>query len=194
MLRPVNQTIINQIRQVSHYFRSKLLIPAYSPPSKSPSSNENATKCHSHSILEHNGFISDSNVSGPGLISTLPMGSRVLNKLSALVRDEMNTAGGQEIEMPSLCDLSLWKKTGRDEAMGHELLRVNDRKEKSLCLCPTHEEVVTSLVARHIKSLNAEFLNGNSLRMYQITRKYRDESKPRHGLFRAREFIMKVKI
>lgn len=192
MLRRVNLiVVVNPSRRVSHYLRSRLLIPAYSAPSKSPSTNENATKCLSHSILESNGFISDSNASGPGLISTLPLGSRVLNKLMRVVRDEMNAAGGQEIEMPSLSDLSLWTKTGRDAAMGSELLRVRDRKDKSLCLCPTHEEVVTSLVARHSKTLSPEFLAADSLRLYQITRKFRDESKPRHGLFRAREFIMK---
>lgn len=100
-------------------------------------------------------------------------GKRVVNKLTSLVRNEMNKIQGQEIEMPSLSDLNVWSLTGRDELMGNELFRLNDRKNKPLCLCPTHEEIVTSLVAKLSKTLTNECLGeNNSLRLYQITRKY----------------------
>lgn len=176
-----------------HHCRSNLFIPSYSTGSKKLTSNENATKCISHSIMESNGFISDSTASGPGLITLLPLGVRVVNKLVSIIRAEMNAIGGQEVEMPALCDLSLWTRTGRNEAMGHELLRLRDRKSKEMCLCPTHEEVVTSLVARHAKAVGFGSVNDSPpIKIYQITTKFRDESKPRHGLFRTRQFLMKV--
>ena len=92
--------------------------------------------------------------------------------------------------MPALCDLSLWDLTGRNELMGSELFRLKDRHEKKLCLCPTHEEIVTNLVSKYSKLLSSYCFN-DSLRLYQITRKYRDESRPKHGLLRSREFLMK---
>jgi prolyl-tRNA synthetase len=122
----------------------------------------------------------------------LPLGKRVLNKVTNVVREEMNKIQGQEIEMPALCDLNIWSLTGRNELMGNELFRLEDRHNKKLCLCPTHEEVVTSLVSKFSHILPSECLSENhSLRLYQITRKYRDESRPKHGLLRAREFLMK---
>lgn len=85
----------------------------------------------------------------------------------------MNKIHGQELEMPSLSDISLWSLSGRDELMGHELFRLTDRKNKHLCLCPTHEEIVTSLVAKLSKALPPGCIGENdSLRLYQITRKY----------------------
>jgi prolyl-tRNA synthetase len=140
--------------------------------------------------MEENGFIANS--SAAGFLTSLPLGKRVLNRLTDLIRYEMNCVGGQEIEMPTLCDLSLWKKSGRVELMGSELFTLMDRKEKQMCLCPTHEEIVTSLVAQFGKTMPMSCLDADaSLRLYQITRKYRDESRPKHGLLRTREFLMK---
>lgn len=182
----------------AHYYRSRLLIPNFNKDlsNKSKSSKqenkvlkESETSSVSHSILENNGFISDS---GTGFTTHLPLGKRVLNKLTNVVRDEMNKIEGQEIEMPSLSDLSMWSLTGRNELMGSELFRLKDRRDKELCLCPTHEEVVTNLVSKYSKSISTQCLGNNkSLRLYQITRKYRDESRPKHGLLRSREFLMK---
>jgi prolyl-tRNA synthetase len=174
-------------RSVS-YLRSNLFIPNY-PHKNNEKLKESESKALSQHILENNGFISDF---GSGLTINLPLGKRVLHKLSNVIRDEMNRIGGQEIDMPSLCRLDLWSLTGRNELMGKELFRLKDRQGKDLCLCPTHEETVTSLVAKFAKTMPIECLNDkNSLRLYQITRKYRDESRPKHGLLRTREFLMK---
>lgn len=187
-------TIYQQsIRGVS-YLRSRLLIPNFTHNLQAkPDANKSDTsesKSISHSILENNGFITDF---GAGLTINLPLGKRVLNKLTDLVREEMNKVGGQEIDMPTLCDLNLWSLTGRNELMGSELFRLKDRHNKDLCLCPTHEEIVTSLVSKFSKSISSHTLGEGhkSLRLYQITRKYRDESRPKHGLLRSREFVMK---
>ena len=180
------------VRQV-HYLRSSLFVPTMLSSIKQIN-NENkldtATKSISCQIMENNAFLSES---GPGLQTFLPLGKRVLNKLTNLIRDEMDKINAQEIEMPALCDLNLWNTTGRNELMGSELFRLEDRHNRKLCLCPTHEEVVTSLVARHASVLSAHCLGhaNQSLRLYQITRKYRDESRPKHALLRAREFLMK---
>lgn len=96
----------------------------------------------------------------------------MLNKLTNLIRGEMNKINGQEIEMPSLSDLSLWSLTGRDELIGTELFKLIDRKGKQMCLCPTHEEIVTSMVSKLSKAITPGCLGeNNSLRLYQITRK-----------------------
>jgi len=177
-----------------------MLIPSYnhnlsSSETKSKFNQQKSTslsssKSISCSILENNGFISAE--TGAGLITHLPLGKRVLNKLTDVIRSEMNKIEGQEIEMPSLCNLSLWTTSGRDELMGNELFRLKDRHQKDHCLCPTHEEVVTSLVAKYSKEISSHCLGpSKSLRLYQITRKYRDESRPKHGLLRTREFLMK---
>jgi prolyl-tRNA synthetase len=196
-LKP-NLNLITTYRLV-HYLRSRMLIPNYNQnlsnsESKSKSnqqkSNASSSKSISCSILENNGFITSE--TGAGLITYLPLGKRVLNKLTELIRSEMNTIQGQEIEMPSLSNLSLWTTSGRDELMGNELFRLKDRHQKDHCLCPTHEEVVTSLVSKYSKDISSQCLgNLKSLRLYQITRKYRDESRPKHGLLRTREFLMK---
>ena len=140
--------------------------------------------------MEKNGFIADSGKTG--LITYLTLGKRVVNKLSDVIRQEMNHIDAQELEMPTISDLNLWDLTGRNELLGHELFRLKDRKNNDLCLCPTHEEIVTSLVAKMGKTLSKSCLSpGNALKLYQITRKYRDESRPKHGLLRTREFLMK---
>ena len=173
-----------------HYLRSKLFIPNFVQIEKENPKGTNTSKSISSIIMEKNGFISGSKTSG--LTTFLPLGKRVLNKITEIIREEMNKIGGQEISMPCLSDLSLWKKTQRDEIIGNELFKLEDRKKRQLCLCPTHEEIVTSLVANYSKSLNSKiFGEHQALSLYQITTKYRDEPQPKHGLLRGREFLMK---
>lgn len=121
-----------------------------------------------------------------GLYTWLPMGLRVLRKVEAIVREEMNNAGAQEVLMPVVQPAELWQESGRWEQYGPELLRVNDRHQRDFCLGPTHEEVITDLIRSEInsyKQLPANF--------YQIQTKFRDEIRPRFGVMRAREFLMK---
>ncbi len=121
-----------------------------------------------------------------GVYSYLPYGFRVLSKIENLIRQEMNACGAQELLMPGLQPLELWQKTGRDELMGETMFRFSDRKDRKLCLGPTHEEVVTELAANFIKSYrDLPFV------LYQIQTKYRDELRPRFGIVRSCEFIMK---
>ncbi|BFM21048.1 proline--tRNA ligase [Gilvimarinus japonicus] len=121
-----------------------------------------------------------------GLYTWLPLGLRVLRKVENIVRDEMNQAGAQEVMMPVVQPAELWEQSGRWEQYGPELLRINDRHDRAFCLGPTHEEVITDLVRGEInsyKQLPANF--------YQIQTKFRDEIRPRFGVMRSREFIMK---
>lgn len=121
-----------------------------------------------------------------GLYSWLPMGLRVLRKVEAIVREEMNKAGAQELLMPVVQPSSLWQESGRWQQYGPELLRITDRHNNSFCLGPTHEEVITDLIRNEIKSYKQLPLN-----FYQIQTKFRDEIRPRFGVMRSREFIMK---
>jgi prolyl-tRNA synthetase len=121
-----------------------------------------------------------------GLYSWLPMGLRILRKVEAIVREEMNAAGAQELLMPVVQPAELWEESGRWGKFGPELLRIHDRHERPFCLGPTHEEVITDLIRNEInsyKQLPANF--------YQIQTKFRDEVRPRFGVMRAREFLMK---
>ena len=121
-----------------------------------------------------------------GLYTWLPMGLRVLRKVEAIVRDEMNRAGAQEVLMPVVQPAELWEESGRWQEYGPELCRITDRHSNSFCLGPTHEEVITDLIRGEInsyKQLPANF--------YQIQTKFRDEVRPRFGVMRSREFIMK---
>ncbi len=121
-----------------------------------------------------------------GVYSYLPLGYKVLSKIEALIREEMNAAGAQELLLPSLQPLELWQKTGRDELMGETMIRFTDRRGRKLCLGPTHEEVVTELAANFVKSYrDLPFV------LYQIQTKFRDEVRPRFGIVRSCEFIMK---
>jgi prolyl-tRNA synthetase len=121
-----------------------------------------------------------------GIYSYLPLGYRVLRKVEAIVREEMDRAGAQEVLLPIVLPAELWKETGRWDQYGKELLRFKDRHERDFCLGPTHEEVVTDLIRREVKSYRQLPLN-----LYQIQTKFRDEIRPRFGVMRAREFIMK---
>jgi prolyl-tRNA synthetase len=121
-----------------------------------------------------------------GIYNYLPLGLRTIRKVEKIVRDEMDRAGALEILMPMANPAELWQESGRWEKYGKELLRFKDRKEAEFCMGPTHEEVVTDIVRREVRSYRQMPLN-----LYQIQTKFRDEIRPRFGLMRGREFIMK---
>lgn len=121
-----------------------------------------------------------------GLYTWLPMGLRVLRKVEHIVRDEMNRAGAQELLMPTIQPAELWQESTRWEQYGPELLRIRDRHQREFCYGPTHEEIITDIFRREIKSYKQLPCN-----FYQIQTKFRDEIRPRFGIMRAREFIMK---
>ena len=121
-----------------------------------------------------------------GLYTWLPLGLRVLRKVEAIIREEMDAAGAQEVLMPVVQPADLWQESGRWEQYGPELLRIEDRHQRAFCLGPTHEEIITDLIRSEIRSyrdLPANF--------YQLQTKFRDEIRPRFGIMRAREFLMK---
>jgi len=121
-----------------------------------------------------------------GLFTWLPLGLRVLRKVENIVREEMNRAGALELLMPAVQPAELWQESGRWDEYGHLLLRMRDRHERDFCFGPTHEEVITDLARREIRSYRQLPVN-----FYQIQTKFRDEIRPRFGVMRAREFIMK---
>ena len=121
-----------------------------------------------------------------GLYTWLPLGLRVLRKVEAIVREEMDRAGALEVLMPALQPAELWQETGRWEKYGPELARLKDRHDRDFCLGPTHEEIITDLARNEIKSYKQLPIN-----YYQIQTKFRDEIRPRFGVMRCREFIMK---
>ena len=121
-----------------------------------------------------------------GIYTWLPLGLRVLRKVENIVREEMDASGAQEVLMPMVQPRELWEETHRWEKMGPELLRIQDRHERDFCLGPTHEEVITDLIRNNIKSYKELPLN-----LYQIQTKFRDEVRPRYGVMRGREFLMK---
>jgi prolyl-tRNA synthetase len=121
-----------------------------------------------------------------GLYTWLPLGLRVLRKVETIVREEMNRAGAIELLMPTVQPAELWQESGRWDQFGPELLRMRDRHERSYCFGPTHEEVITDLARRELKSYRQLPCN-----FYQIQTKFRDEIRPRFGVMRAREFTMK---
>jgi prolyl-tRNA synthetase len=121
-----------------------------------------------------------------GIYDYLPLGLRVLRKVEAIVREEMNRAGAQEVLLPAVQPAELWQESGRWQIYGKELLRFHDRHDRDYCFGPTHEEVITDLVRREVHSYRQLPLN-----LYQIQTKFRDEIRPRFGLIRGREFIMK---
>ncbi|MDO6440551.1 MULTISPECIES: proline--tRNA ligase [unclassified Marinobacter] len=121
-----------------------------------------------------------------GLYTWLPMGLRTLRKVERIVREEMDKSGAQEVLMPAVQPAELWQESGRWEQYGGELLRMNDRHGREFCFGPTHEEVITDLIRNELKSYKELPAN-----FYQIQTKFRDERRPRFGVMRAREFIMK---
>jgi prolyl-tRNA synthetase len=121
-----------------------------------------------------------------GIYDLLPLGLRVVRKVERIVREEMDRTGAQEILMPTICPAELWQESGRWEHYGKELLRIQDRNQRDFCYGPTHEEVVTDIIRREVRSYR-----DLPQTLYQIQSKFRDEIRPRFGLMRGREFIMK---
>lgn len=123
---------------------------------------------------------------GSGLYTWMPLGLRILRKVENIVRDEMDKAGALELLMPAVQPKELWDETGRWAVFGPQMLKIKDRHERDYCFGPTHEEVITDIVRREINSYKQLPLN-----LYQIQTKFRDEIRPRFGVMRAREFLMK---
>mgnify|MGYP001033725968 CR=1 FL=1 len=123
---------------------------------------------------------------GSGLYTWMPLGLRVLRRVEAIVREEMNRAGAIELLMPAVQPAELWEETGRWAVFGPQMLKIKDRHQRDFCFGPTHEEVITDVARREIKSYRQLPLN-----FYQIQMKFRDEIRPRFGVMRAREFLMK---
>ncbi len=143
----------------------------------------NDAELASHRLMLRAGLIRRT---GPGLYTWMPIGLRVLRKVEAIVREEMDRAGALEMLMPAVHPAELWQESGRWQEYGPELLRLSDRHEREYCIGPTHEEVVTDIVRREIRSYKQLPVN-----FYQIQTKFRDEIRPRFGVMRSREFIMK---
>jgi prolyl-tRNA synthetase len=123
---------------------------------------------------------------GSGLYSWMPLGLRVLRKVENIVREEMNRAGAIEVLMPAVQPAELWQESGRWDMFGPQMLKIKDRHDRDFCFGPTHEEVITDIVRREVRSYRQLPLN-----LYQIQTKFRDEIRPRFGVMRAREFVMK---
>src|SRR5579859_750437 len=145
------------------------------PPAEAESAN--------HQLLLRAGLVQQT---AAGIYSFLPLGYRALRRIEEVVRQEMDTAGGQELHMPVLSPSELWEESGRLQMMGEILMTLQDRRERTLVLGPTHEEVITDLVRRNVQSYR-----DLPLLIYQIQTKFRDEARPRGGLLRGREFVMK---
>ena len=137
----------------------------------------------SHQLMLRTGMIKKL---AAGIYSYLPLGYRVIRKIERIIRQEMDRAGAQEVYLPVLCPAETWQESGRWSLYGPELMRLKDRHQREFCLGPTHEEVITDLVRREVRSYRQLPVN-----LYQIQTKFRDEIRPRFGLMRGREFIMK---
>ena len=150
-----------------------------------PTLREDPTEAEivSHKLMLRAGFIRKLS---SGVYSYLPLGWRVIHKIEEIIRQEMDRSGALEVKLPALLPSELWKETGRWNIYGKELFRITDRHDREFCLGPTHEEVITDLVRSNVKSYRELPLN-----LYQIQTKYRDEIRPRFGVMRSREFIMK---
>ncbi len=157
--------------RVSHFFLSTL--------KEAPAEAELV----SHKLMLRAGMIRRL---GSGLYTWMPLGLRVLRKVEAVVREEMNKAGAIELMMPAVQPAELWQETGRWEQFGPQMLKMKDRHQRDYCFGPTHEEVITDIARREIKSYRQLPVN-----FYQIQTKFRDEIRPRFGVMRAREFVMK---
>lgn len=155
---------------------SKLLLPTLR---ESPAD----TEVISHQLMVRAGMVRQL---AAGIYTWLPLGLRVLRRIEAIVREEMDRAGAQELLMSGVLPAELWRESGRWDAYGPELLRLHDRHDREFCLGPTHEEVITDLIRREVRSYKQLPAN-----FYQIQTKFRDEIRPRFGIMRAREFVMK---
>ena len=156
---------------------SRLLIPT-------TKETPNDATLASHIYLIRGGFIQS--VGGSGLYNFLPLGKKILDKVRAVVKEELDKAGCQEVSLSFVTPATLWEESGRLEKYGKELLRFKDRKNNDFILGPTHEEMMVNMVRQTVKSYKQLPLN-----LYQINLKFRDEIRPRFGLMRGREFLMK---
>jgi prolyl-tRNA synthetase len=170
------QPIVSSVRHGAFHKWSQTLIPT---TREAP----NDAELPSHILLHRGGYIRQV---GAGIYDYLPLGWRVINKVSAIVRQELEAAGASEMLMPALEPFELFKDTKRDETYGDNLFRVKDRKGRMNALAPTHEEVITQLLIGAVTSYKQL-----PLTLYQIQTKFRDEARPRAGLLRCREFLMK---
>ncbi|MCC7548551.1 MAG: proline--tRNA ligase [Burkholderiales bacterium] len=143
----------------------------------------NEAELVSHKLMLRAGLISRL---GSGLYSWMPLGLRVLRKIEQIVREEMNRAGALELFLPAVQPAELWQESGRWDRFGPQMLKIKDRHERDFCFGPTHEEVITDIARREIRSYRQL-----PVHFYQIQTKFRDEIRPRFGVMRAREFIMK---
>ena len=143
----------------------------------------NEAELPSHKLMLRAGLIKRL---GSGLYTWMPLGLRILRKVEAVVREEMNKAGALELLMPAVQPAELWKETGRWEVFGPQMLKIKDRHDRDFCFGPTHEEVITDIARSEIKSYRQLPIN-----LYQVQTKFRDEIRPRFGVMRAREFVMK---
>ncbi len=137
----------------------------------------------SHRLMARSGLMKQT---ASGIYTYLPLGQRVMNKIEAIIREEHDAIGASEMLMPAMQPKDLWEESGRWSEYGPELVRFKDRKDRDFCLGPTHEEVITAVVRDHIDSYKKL-----PLALYQIQTKFRDELRPRFGLMRGREFVMK---
>lgn len=137
----------------------------------------------SHKLLLRSGLV---HMLTSGVYSYLPLGLRVLSKIENIIREEMNAIGANELFLPCLHPIELWKKTGRDETLKDVMIKFKGTRGKEMCLGPTHEEVITDLVQSYVQSYRQL-----PVVLYQIQTKFRDELRPRFGIMRACEFIMK---
>ena len=142
-----------------------------------------SAECRSHQLLLKGNFLT---MIASGIYSYLPLGYKVLNNINTIIRKHMNGAGAQELFMSALQPIELWQKTGRDKDLAEVMFRFSDRKNRELCLGPTHEEEITEIARRNIFSYKQL-----PVTLYQIQTKFRDEPRPRFGLMRSCEFIMK---
>ena len=141
------------------------------------------TEAVSHQLLLRAGLV---HMLTSGVYSYLPLGLRVLTRIENIIREEMNAIGSQELFLPVLQPIDLWKQTGRDKVLEDVMIRFKDNRGREMCLGPTHEEVITDLVKSHVQSYKQL-----PLVLYQIQTKFRDELRTRFGIVRACEFIMK---
>jgi len=150
-----------------------------------PTTKENPSDAvlPSHQFLVRGGFVSQE---GAGLYNYLPLGKIVLEKIRAIVKEELDNAGCNEVQLSFITPIGLWDKSGRADTMGAEMLRIKDRHTNEFVLSPTNEEAIVQLVKNRVKSYKDLPLN-----LYQINTKFRDEARPRYGLLRGREFLMK---
>src|SRR5210317_1405146 len=137
----------------------------------------------SHQLMVRAGYVKRLS---SGLYTWMPIGLRVLRKIENIIRDEMNASGAVELLMPAIQPAELWQETGRWQQFGPQMLKINDRHENEFCFGPTHEEVITDIARKELNSYKQLPIN-----FYQIQTKFRDEIRPRFGIMRSREFLMK---